>query len=380
MSDIKDRRLLAIAGAWGYIGHKFIEAGLKLGHDVYVYDPGPIPEDVDVKAITRIDSEREFYALNADLFHLALHPEHRKAALDQLLPRAADQNLMILDEKPMAAPEHPEACSELVDAVAASDAELLFDFPELFDPITERIFAYLDSFEDVEVSHVRIQRSKDREDKDNPRNAKKMVPIQYQESVHCIAFLLNLVGRQAGSIELGLAAGVELRATSDPYDAPNPEVYPYVVDGRCDFDMRIGTVDVIGHTDFKRGAPWRKERIIRGTGDGEAFEIQVDYLEGAKYLIINGEDQRCPPWGDSYTAVLDGMHRLKSDVPTDKLMSGVYPNPMFARYAYQLSSATWRASYDGEKITFENADELSRFDARFDEEVPKFPTYVNREG
>ena len=74
------------------------------------------------------------------------------------------------------------------------------------------------------------------------------------------------------------------------------------------------------------------------------------------------------------------MHRLKSNVPTDKLMSGVYPNPMFARYAYQLSSATWRASYDGEKITFENADELSRFDARFDEEVPKFPTYVNREG
>ncbi len=52
-------RSIAIAGAWGYIGHKFIEAGLALGYDVFVYDPGPVPNDIDLSCITRVESESD---------------------------------------------------------------------------------------------------------------------------------------------------------------------------------------------------------------------------------------------------------------------------------------------------------------------------------
>ena len=375
MGDTRASRSVAIAGAWGYIGHKFVEAGLALGYDVYVYDPGPVPEDIDLTRVTRVESESDFYALDTDLFHLALHPEHRLSALEALLPRAETEPLFILDEKPMALPEAPEECELLVQKVARSGAVLLFDFPELFDPITGRIFDYLDSFDDLIIDEVRIQRSKDREDRSNPRNLKKMVPIQFQETVHCLAFLLNLLARHTGSVERALSRGLSLRSSSDPYDPPNPEAYAYVVDGRCDFDMRIGDTTVIGHTDFKRGAPFRKERLIRGRGDGQPFEIQVDFLEGAKYLMINGEDQLCEPWGSSYTAVLEGLQQMHRSIPAGELMTGVYPNPAFARYTYQLSSVLWRASRDGEEIVLPDADSLLSFNARFAEEVPRLPQY-----
>ena len=375
MADSAQPRSIAIAGAWGYIGQKFIEAGLFLEYDVYAFDPGPVPDHLNSDRITRVEDEQAFYALDADLFHLALHPEHRSTALDVLLPRAASESIHILNEKPMASPEHPETCQALVDRVSQSDAALLFDFPELFDPITSRIFEYLDAFDSLQIREVRIQRSKDREDRTNPRNEKKMVPIQFQESVHCLAFLLNLLARQAGSVADALRSGLTMRASSDPYDPPNPEAYDYVVDGRCDFDMRIGDVAVIGHTDFKRNAPWRKERIIRGVGDGKPFEIQVDFLEGAKYLMINGEDQSMQPWGSSYAAVLEGYDTLVKQTPIDRLMNGVFPNPAFARYTYQMSSVLWRACRDGEEISLAGADDLLGFDAGFAAEMPRFGKY-----
>jgi len=379
-SDTRTPRSLAIAGAWGYIGSKFIEAGLALGQEVYVFDPGPVPDEIDLSSVTRVESEADFYALDVDLFHLALHPEHRSSALRLLLPRAETETLLILDEKPMASPDSPGECEVLIQQSARSGVVLLFDFPELFDPITDRIFEFLDAFDDVVIDEVRIQRSKDREDRENPRNLKTMVPIQFQESVHCLAFLLNLLARQAGSVEQALSRGLSVRASSDPYDPPNPEAYPYVVDGRCDFDMRIGDTAVIGHTDFKRNAPFRKERLIRGRGDGQSFEILVDFLEGAKYLMIDGEDQRCEPWGSSYTAVLEGLQRLHAGIPAGELMTGVYPNPAFAQYTYQLSSVLWRASRDGEEIVLPDADSLRSFNARFAEDVPRFPHYEGSDG
>jgi predicted dehydrogenase len=375
MAVTENKQSIAIAGAWGYIGQKFIEAARFLQYDISVYDPGPVPDGLDLTGINRVEEAKAFYGLDANLFHLALHPEHRASALDALLPRSKSKPLHILNEKPMASPESPEACSDLIDRVAGSRAVLLFDFPELFDPITARIFDYLDTFQTVEINEVRIQRSKDREDRTNLRNEKKMVPIQFQETVHCLAFLLNLVGRQAGSVEEALSSGLTLQASSDPYDPPNPDAYSYVVDGRCDFDMRIGRTSVIGHTDFKRNASWRKERIIRGVGDGQPFEIQVDFLEGAKYLSINQQDQAVKPWSSSYVAVLDGYRRLAEDVPADQLMQAVYPNAAFARYTYQLSSVLWRACREGEEIGISGAEELLRFDARFAEEVPRLGTY-----
>ena len=91
--------------------------------------------------------------------------------------------------------------------------------------------------------------------------------------------------------------------------------------------------------------------------------------------MINGEDQRCEPWGSSYTAVLEGLRQMHTEISADELMTGVYPNPAFARYTYQLSSVLWRASRDGEEIVLPDADSLLAFDARFAEEAPKFSHY-----
>jgi hypothetical protein len=76
---------VALAGAWGYIGRKFLDAAWALGLRPYVYDPGPLPEDVDPERITRIADPEQFYRLPVDLLHLGLHPEHRRTAYDILL-------------------------------------------------------------------------------------------------------------------------------------------------------------------------------------------------------------------------------------------------------------------------------------------------------
>ena len=38
---------VAIAGAWGYIGRKFLDAAVGLGAEVFVHDTGPVPCDLD---------------------------------------------------------------------------------------------------------------------------------------------------------------------------------------------------------------------------------------------------------------------------------------------------------------------------------------------
>ena len=97
---------IAIAGAWGYIGRKFLDVALAHRLETFVLDPGPIPVDLDPSRFVRVDDEAEFYRLPADLFHLALHPEHRR--LDLLLARR--EPLLILNEKPMALPGRLGEC------------------------------------------------------------------------------------------------------------------------------------------------------------------------------------------------------------------------------------------------------------------------------
>jgi predicted dehydrogenase len=352
---------IAIAGAWGYIGRKFLDVALVHGLTTYVYDPGPVPADVDPGRLTLVPDEADFYHLAADLFHLAVHPEHRR--LDLLLARR--EPLLILDEKPMAAPERPERCRQIIEAVDASPAIVLFDFPELFDPLTARILDFLAGFEVVTLREMEVQRSKDREDPANPRNYKRMVPIQYQETVHCLAFVLHLLASTRGSLRAALSGGIRISGRSDPYEPPNPEAYPHVVDGRCRYRASFGDVQVEGTTDFKRGAPWAKRRVIRGVGDGTPFEIDASYLEGAKYLRFNGVDQSCDPKSSSYEHVLTSTIQWARRFSRARLMEGTFPNPRFARATYQLSSALWRSCREESEIAFGAADDLDSWDAGF---------------
>lgn len=345
---------IAIAGAWGYIGRKFLDVALARELMVYVHDPGPIPPDLDPSRFVRITDEADFYGLDADFFHLALHPEHRR--LDLLLER--NQPLLILVEKPMALPGHPEECREIVEAVDRSQAIVLFDFPELYDPLTARVVEHLARFREVRLTELFVQRSKDREDPANPRNYKRMVPIQYQESVHCLAFVLHVLAAVQGSLASAMSGGIRIEARSDPYDPPNPEAYPEVVDGRCAYRARIGNVKVEGLTDFKRRAEWSKRRVIRGIGDGRPFEIEVNYLEGHKSLRINGSAQPCDPSANSYEHVLTTATRWAREVRRDELMSDIYPNPRFARLTYQLSAALWRSSQHQRELRFHSVADL----------------------
>jgi len=369
-------RSIAIAGAWGYIGRKVLDAALRRGLRACVYDPGPFPADLNPQCVTRLANESSFYDLNVDLFHLALHPEARHTAQSRLLQRAESEPLFILNEKPMVPPESPEEALPLLEAVDRSRAVMLYDFPELFDPLTRRITEYLSRFTQIEMSSIRVERSKDREDPTIPRNYKRMLPIQFQESVHCLAYVLYVLAALRGSFEAVLAEGVSVSAISEAYRPPNPGTYPYVVDGRCEFSAALGRLAVEGTTNFKRGASWAKRRLLRGHGDGQPFVIEADYLEGKKYLRINGVDQGCDPVASSYEALLSTLGHWRATVPAASLLRGVYPNPRLAWLAFQLSGVLWRSSHERRRIELANLDALSSFDSGFRAARGSLPPYA----
>jgi hypothetical protein len=366
---------IAIAGAWGYIGRKVLDAALGRGLRTYVFDPGPAPTDCDLQRVTRVDSEAEFYSLKADLFHLALHPEARRRGLALLLRRADSEPLLILNEKPMVSPETPDEALPFIEAVDQSRAVMLYDFPELFDPLTQRITAYLKGFNRVDLSSIVVERSKDREDPAISRNLKRMLPIQFQESVHCLAHVIYVLATLRGSLAAVMREGASVSAKSEPYCPPNPEVYPHIVDGRCEFQLSLGKLQVEGVTNFKRGAPWRKRRTLRGQADDRPFVIEADYLEGKKSLRINGVDQGWDASASSYDAILTTLAYWRNSVPAVTLSHGVYPNPRLAWLAFQLSGALWRSSHEGSRITLPDLKALDAFDCGFAAAQPQLPRY-----
>jgi predicted dehydrogenase len=294
---------------------------------------------------------------------------------DILLERGRHEPLLILCEKPMAAPQCPEGCGQMVDATDDLTALVLYDFPELFDCLTRRIQEYLASYKDVHITEIHLWRSKDREDPAIPRNCKRMVTIQYQESVHCLAYILSILGGLRGSLQAVFDEGVSVRAEAEPYNAPNPEDYPFVVDGRCQYAIALGGTAVYGQTNFKAGAEWTKRRTITGTADGRPFRIEAEYLEGHKRLVIDGIDQQCDPAADSYEQAILTAQAWQENVGRRRLMAEVYPNPSFARVTYQLSSVLWRSSTDRRPIRLKSMREMIDFDARFREEIPRLPRY-----
>lgn len=366
---------IAIAGAWGYIGRKVLDAALGRGLRTYVFDPGPTPADFDLQRVTRVGSEAEFYELKADLFHLALHPEARRRGLALLLRRAESEPLFILNEKPMVSPETPGEARPLIAEVDRSRAVMLYDFPELFDPLTQRITAYLKGFSQVDLASIVVERSKDREDPAISRNFKRMLPIQFQESVHCLAYVIYVLATLRGSLAAVMEGGASVSAKSEPYCPPNPEEYPHVVDGRCEFQLSLGKLPVEGVTDFKRGAPWSKRRTLRGQGDGRPFVIEADYLEGKKCLRINGVDQGWDASASSYEAILTTLTHWLDSVPAATLLHGVYPSPRLAWLAFQLSGALWRSSHEGSWIILADMKALDEFDSGFAAARPQLPRY-----
>ena len=322
---------LAIAGAWGYIGRKFLEAAQLLQLETSVFDPSVAPSDMDLRQVTQFAGESEFYEQQADVFHLALHPEHRLRAMETLLRRSHKEPVVVLCEKPMAAPWEPERCDMIVDAVRNSQAMFLYDFPELFDPITQRILDFLAGYDHVRIDSIVMQRSKDREDPAIARNRKRMVHIQYQESVHCLAFALYILAHTHRSLDGVLADGVTVTAEARPYAPPNPSCYGHVVDGQCEYHLTMGGADIRGRTDFKRGAPWTKWRAITGQVDGRQFSIEVDFLEGKKRLRIDGTTHDDVVHTNSYAEVIKTISNLRQRADPCRDQVGDLPAPGIRR-------------------------------------------------
>lgn len=350
-------RSIAIAGAWGYIGQRFLNAALDLGLDISVYDPAPPPPDTDAERIKPAVDEALFYRQNADLFHLALHPQHRAPALARLLERTRrGEEITVLCEKPVARPEEPSECEDVFSIANEPGLFLFYDFPELFDPQTRRVHEFLASFKEVRIDEVWLWRSKDREDPANPRNYKVMVPIQYQESVHCIAFILDLLAR-CGGASSPWQGGVDARGASRPYHPPNPEQYPHVVDGACSGELTFGPTAVHLETNFSQGAPFTKRRRILGVGDGNPFEITAEYLEGHKWLCINGQEQAVAENSNSYACVLKQLWEWRGSLGQAELNRGLYPNARLAHDAYLISALLWNACYLGHPVSVSSLEE-----------------------
>ncbi len=369
---------IAIAGAWGYIGLKFVEAAIQLGITPRVYDPGPRPYSVDPASLRLFADENAFYRCPAPFFHLALHPKDRQRALATLFERARrGDDLVILNEKPMAAPENPDHCNKILRRVEESGVFLMYDFLELFDPMTQAIDEFLAGMADVIIDEIWMHRSKDRESPDNARNYKIMVPIQYQETVHCIAFVLSLLGKLHGGLQSLWAGGASMLGVSEPYAPPNPEEYPYVVDGKCDGELLLGGVKVHLHTNFKTGAEFTKRRLIKGRANGKPFVIEADYLEGNKYLLINGEDQDIDPESDSYVGVIRQLWHWRQNVDKEALMAGVYPNARFAKCTYLLSAMLWDSCRHGETVSVDDLDHFLAYRPSFPAELPDLERYAS---
>ncbi|MDZ7616639.1 MAG: hypothetical protein U1E05_06525, partial [Patescibacteria group bacterium] len=183
--------------------------------------------------------------------------------------------------------------------------------------------------------------------------------------VHCLAYALFVLASLRGGLADVFDGGASIRAESEPYSPPNPEIYPHPVDGRCRYQLSLGGAMIEGRTDFKAGAEFTKRRVLSGLADGRPFRIEVEYLEGAKRLTINGEDQQVDPRTSSYESVLRTFTRWRGEMEPNALMAGVYPNPAFARVTYQLSSALWRASRNRAVVQLADLDELLGFDADF---------------
>ncbi len=374
---------IAIAGL-GSIGERTASACIDIGIKPFVYDLKGLPESIEPDSVVQLPSQEAVYSADADIFHLALHPADRKQYLDALLKLS--KKLLVV-EKPMTLPETPEECEEIARAVDASGVDVLYDFPELFDPMTHRIVEYLSGFEDVEITSMYFDRSKDREDEKIPKNHNKMVPIQYQESIHTIAFILYILGnlnenRNARSVFRDVFSdGVKVCAESEPYSPPNPKAYyPYVVDGKCDFDMAIGDIPIECHTNFKKGPAPKKIVTIEGFADGNPFVIEASYLEGEKELYIDGVNQGFEPGHCSYQDIIRGVTQLYGH-PGD----GIISNPFFAWTADSLSRAVWKSSFenkfrtDKQGITIHTLDELLSFDADFAgarEEFYRYQPYI----
>ena len=362
---------IAIAGIYGYIGQLIYNAAVEAGVPrIFGFDPGLKPPGFRYSdRLTMVRREEQFYELDADLFHIATHPDRRQGVY-----RLLERGRHVTIEKPMAHPAHPAECRRLSEAARHSKATVLFDFVEVFNPHSFQIrgmLRRLAGYRDFRITQVHCERSKDREDPSNPRNRKVIVPIQYQETAHCLAMLLFVTDRCASFAE-AFPQGMTVAAASAPYDPPNPEDYCYgVVDGKVTGAIRAGDMTVSICTDFKRrgGVPSKCFRI-EGVANRRAFHIESVFDGTREQVLLNGKVVASTGTGNRHQDIIRqawGWHRGRSDGPR--------PDADFASLVFGLSAALWTSCDQGREVRIDTEAELQETMEHYPESVAKRASY-----
>jgi hypothetical protein len=140
------------------------------------------------------------------------------------------------------------------------------------------------------------------------------------------------------------------------YHPPNPEAYRYTVDGRFEGSVLFGDSKVHLVTDFTAGAPRTKRRTVRGVGDGKPFVIEAEYLEGHKFLAIDGKDIGFSQDANVYQSVIrQGWQWFLHPGLGD---AALHPTPAFAHRTYLLSAMLWDACHNGGPCGTSNLEEF----------------------
>lgn len=352
-------KTIAIAGCSGYIGTHMTHAALNLGLQVYGIDPHMQDTLLDHPNFTAINTVDAYCDLDADIYYLALQPNHRTPYLDRLI---ADGRF-IFSEKPMARARDPHICDQLVTKLSDSSARMRYNFLLIYNPITERILQYLRSHKNITISYMKSIFEKNRESRRNDRNKKFMEPIQYQESIHSLALMLVLRGETLSydltQFDAVFPKGLIAVGTSSPYDAPSDD-YDTIPDGRF-----YGTLTTSGFrmdvmTNFKRldqqHFPTRQQKkvVISGIADGTPFTIEADYQRDQEMLSINNEKISLPafrPYEYIWGKVLLADNTKKAHIIADEHL---------ARRAYQISALLWHASFTKQEIVIDSNKTLSQ--------------------
>ncbi|NEO55960.1 MAG: hypothetical protein F6K54_24565 [Okeania sp. SIO3B5] len=358
---------IAIAGIYGYIGNLIYQAALELGiRKVYGFDPGVEPNNfLYSPQLEMLTNEEYFYNLNADLFHIATHPNIRYGIF-KLLTRKIKINV----EKPVCHPAYPQEALKLIEAVKNSASTVYFNFVEVFNPRTFKIIEILDDFRqynDFKLNYIYSERAKNREYKDNERNYKVIVPIQYQETCHCLAMALYILTPGYCFKNL-FRNGIKVKAFSEKYNPPNPQDYKYgEVDGKVIGQIRMDNLLIEIYNDFKRKDLSRplKKFLIQGVANNQPFVIKQVYDGFQEYLLLNDhlveekEEQNRHKNTITYSWYLhqkSTLFRLKPDVE-------------FAWLVFRLSATIWQSCFENRTVEIKTEKDMI-------EAVEFYPKYL----
>jgi hypothetical protein len=351
-------KTIAIAGCSGYIGTHMTQAALALGLQVYGIDPQLQNSLVNQTHFTAVDTIESFCHLNADIYYLALQPNHRPPYLNHLIP----DGRFIFSEKPMARARDPHVCDQLVDQLANASATMRYNFLLIYNPITEHILQYLRAHKNVSISYMKSVFEKNRESRRNDRNKKFMEPIQYQESIHSLALMLFLRGETLSydiqNFDQVFPQGLIAVGESSPYDAPSPD-YDTIPDGRF-----YGTLTTSGFrmdiiTNFKRldqqHFPTRQQKkvTLSGVADGKPFTIEADYQRDREMLRINNTNISLPNFRP-YEYIWQ-----KLILPNDPNAPHIKTDEQLAKRAYQISALLWHTSFTKQEVVVHSNENLS---------------------